>query len=178
MSPVALAVSEALPVPAATESVDLQRLQDELEEVAQQAAQARAEGLGLDRAVRDPRLPALVSFHRDLRDALFVEIDEPMVGWIGELRDGVGEGPGKLQRFADALANTARGEDASARSRALAELLVFEAVRCAWRSRCGAARTTSAAAATTTTSTRSRGPRSRPSSPTRSWGSTAYARCR
>jgi hypothetical protein len=129
MSPVALAVSEALPVPAATESVDLQRLQDELEEVAQQAAQARAEGLGLDRAVRDPRLPALVSFHRDLRDALFVEIDEPMVGWIGELRDGVGEGPGKLQRFADALANTARGEDASARSRALAELLVFEAVR-------------------------------------------------
>lgn len=129
MSPVALAVTEALPVPAATEAVDLQALQLELDAVADEAATARAEGLGLDRAVRDPRFPALVGFHRDLQDALFVEVDEPIVGWLAELRGGDSESHGRLEHFADALSRTARHDDGSGRTRALAELLVFEAVR-------------------------------------------------
>ena len=141
MSSVAAAVSEALPVPASDASVDLRELQLELDEVAREAAAARAAGIPLDRAVRDGAYPALARFHGDLKDALFVELGNDIEHWFTSLRDGEAGVHARVGRFADGLTRVATGrgfrEGASAPeadepaelSRALAELLVFESVR-------------------------------------------------
>jgi hypothetical protein len=139
MSSVAAAVSEALPVPASERAVDLQSLQLELDEVAREAAAARAAGLPLDRAVRDAAYPALARFHADLRDALFVEVGGDIERWFEALQDGEPDVGDRVGRFADGLTRIASGEtfregasaddEPAELSRALAELLVFESVR-------------------------------------------------
>jgi hypothetical protein len=131
MSPVTAAVTDALPVPVAERPVDLHALQLELDGVAACALEARRAGVGLDVAVRDPRWPALVRFHRDLQDALFVETTPQIEGWFSSLTEGDAHHRARLDRFAGSLATTASGEvqDTGALSVALAELLVFEAVR-------------------------------------------------
>src|SRR5690606_25927758 len=53
----------------------------------QEALTARLGGLGLDTAVVDPRFPMLSQLHRDLRDALFLEIPTELRGWVEDLRD-------------------------------------------------------------------------------------------
>ena len=121
-------VSTALPVP--TTGVDLTELATELEQAAIEAQLARAEGLPWDRAVHDPRLPALARLHQDLRDALFVELPDPIRGWV---QTQVAPGPSTAASFADRLARLAsvhapEDEPADAQT-ALAEFLVFEAVR-------------------------------------------------
>lgn len=138
MSSVAVAVSEALPVPAEDASVDLRELQLELDEVAREAAAARAAGIPLDRAVRDGAYPALARFHGDLKDALFVELGNDIEHWFTALRDGEAGVHARVGHFADGLTRVATGRtfrEGSAApegdeiSRALAELLVFESVR-------------------------------------------------
>ncbi|MBC8072970.1 MAG: hypothetical protein IAG13_31900 [Deltaproteobacteria bacterium] len=139
MSSVAAAVSEALPVPASDGSdapVDLHSLQLELDEVAREAAAARAAGIPLDRAVRSPDYPALSRFHGDLRDALFVEVGGDIEHWFTALREGEAGIGDRVGRFADGLTRTASGEsfregaeDNAELQQALAELLVFESVR-------------------------------------------------
>jgi len=129
---VTTAVSNALPVPLDRDRVDLADLRAELEEVAEQVQIARSEGLALSRAVADPRFEALVRFHQDLRDALFVELPKDLRGWV-ERGLAHSEPEGALG-FVDALAEMARqaGPDTDTDAplqRALAELLVFEALR-------------------------------------------------
>jgi len=134
MSPITAAVTDALPVPAseaANQAEAAQELQRELDVVAAEAAQARREGLGLDQAVRDPRWPELVRFHRDLQDALFVETSPQIEGWVSSMTGGDARSRERIDRFAGSLASTASA-DADVigdHSVALAELLVFEAVR-------------------------------------------------
>lgn len=140
--PVTEAVSNALPVPLGHELVDLREVQAELERVAEEAHQALAQGLPLSAAVRDPRFSALVRFHQDLRDSLFVELPGELAGWVEQ---GVAQaGPDGALGFVDALAQLARQagpaqDPAAPLQRALAELLVFEALRlrlllAVWRS--------------------------------------------
>lgn len=130
--PVTEAVANALPVPLHRELLDLGDLRAELEQVAEQARQALDEGISLSAAVADPRFDALVRFHQDLRDALFVELPRELAGWV---EDGVAtEGPQGALGFVDALAGLARQagpphDPGAPLQRALAELLVFEAVR-------------------------------------------------
>jgi hypothetical protein len=130
--PVTEAVSNALPVPLGHDLVDLRDVQAELERVAEEARQALDQGLPLSAAVADPQFPALVRFHQDLRDSLFVELPRELAGWVEQ---GVAQaGPDGALGFVDALANLARqagpGSDPTAPlQRALAELLVFEALR-------------------------------------------------
>src|SRR5690606_30923572 len=130
--PVNEAVTNALPVPLDRDVVDLRDLQAELERVAVQARQALDEGIPLSAAVADPRFDALVRFHQDLRDSLFVELPRELAGWVEQ---GVATaGPEGALAFVDALAGLARqtgpGHDPAAPlQRALAELLVFEALR-------------------------------------------------
>lgn len=134
------AVSSAL-VPAAMGSlpaavgVDDSELREELEAVSAEALQARSEGLGLAEATRDPRFTALHQFHQDLRDALFVEIPKELQPWVDGLREPAGaQGNAALGRALTAVAHP-EDEDggldplASAQQQALAELLVFEAIR-------------------------------------------------
>jgi hypothetical protein len=124
---VAQTVSEAVPVVAGT--IDLTDLQDELELVAAQAEAARAEGLRWDVAVRDARYGALARLHADLRDAMFVELPAPLRAWV----EGQAHAPDPVAvGFGDRLAGLARAtahDGPSGLQRALAELLVFEAVR-------------------------------------------------
>ncbi|MCX4245470.1 hypothetical protein [Paraliomyxa miuraensis] len=139
------AVANALPVPVDRElaDLDLGELRAELEHVAEQARAALDEGIPLSAAVADPRFDALVRFHQDLRDALFVELPRELAGWIerGVANAEPAASDGALG-FVDALAHLAReagtrgadarsaGHDPQARlQRALAELLVFEALR-------------------------------------------------
>lgn len=140
--PVTEAVSNALPVPLGRDLVDLRDVQDELERVAEEARQALDQGLPLAAAVADPQFPALVRFHQDLRDSLFVELPRELAGWVEQ---GVAQaGPDGALGFVDALATLARqagpaGDPAAPLQRALAELLVFEALRlrlllAVWRS--------------------------------------------
>jgi len=136
------AVSDALPVlpGAAAVALDLTELRVELEEVAREALCAKLEGMGLDLAVRDGRYPALAQLHRDLRDAMFMEIPAELRGWVNDLRETQAS-----PDFGGALTMLARTE-ATARSggvaagegtavdapefqAALAELLIFESVR-------------------------------------------------
>lgn len=129
----------------------------ELEEVAQEAAVAIGEGLSLADAVADPRFSALGQFHRDLRDSLFVELPKDLRAMVEATSNPTGEARPAADAFARSLADLARpgepGEPGAEaldagdlapddldaqdeapisdgeRSRALAELLVFEAVR-------------------------------------------------
>lgn len=116
-------------------AVDEGELREELEAVAEQALQARSEGLGLAEATRDPRFGALRQFHQDLRDALFVEIPRELQPWVDGLREpAAAQGTAALGRALTAVAHPADDDDvhdplASAQQRALAELLVFEAIR-------------------------------------------------
>lgn len=140
--PVTEAVSNALPVPLGHELVDMGEVQAELERVAEEARQALDQDLPLSAAVADPRFPALVRFHQDLRDSLFVELPGELAGWVEQ---GVAQaGPEGALGFVDALAGLARQagpahDPAAPLQRALAELLVFEALRlrlllAVWRS--------------------------------------------
>ena len=126
------AVSNALPVPLDRDSVDLGNLRSELEQVALQAREALDEGIPLHLAVVDPRFDALVAFHQDLRDSLFVELPRELRSWVEQ---GVATaGPEGALGFIDALAELARqagpaDAPAAPLQRALAELLVFEGIR-------------------------------------------------
>lgn len=132
--PVTEAVANALPVPVDHEmtQIDMGDLRAELEQVAEQARAALDEGVPLSAAVAEPRFDALVRFHQDLRDALFVELPRELAGWVE--RGVANAGPEGALGFVDALASLARqagpGHDPAAPlQRALAELLVFEALR-------------------------------------------------
>jgi hypothetical protein len=130
--PVTEAVSNALPVPLGPDLVDVGDLRDELDRVAHEARTALDEGVPLAAAVVDPRFPSLVRFHQDLRDSLFVELLSELRGWVEQ---GVAQaGPNGALGFVDALATLARqfgpaDDPAAPLQRALAELLVFEALR-------------------------------------------------
>ncbi|PCC75804.1 hypothetical protein SAMN02745121_07775 [Nannocystis exedens] len=127
---VAAAVTHLLPLPAGggvAAPLDTVELQSELDVLADEALRARRQGLSLLAAVRDPRFPALQSFHQGLRDALFLEIPEELEPWARLAANGAGNPP--LQHM---LVDFARGGDDDRRSAlqaALAELLVFEAIR-------------------------------------------------
>lgn len=115
-------------------NVDLRELQGELDVVADEALMARDEGIALSDAVHDPRFEALRRFHQDLRDALLVEIPSELQPWVQSLHDPDGEQP--LAQFGATLTRLALDDDDAEAStqpaelqRALAELMVFEAVR-------------------------------------------------
>ncbi|MGH1347510.1 MAG: hypothetical protein ACRBN8_38480 [Nannocystales bacterium] len=115
--------------------IDESELREELEAVSAEALQARSEGLGLAEATRDPRFTALHQFHQDLRDAMFVEIPKELQPWVDGLREPSGaQGTATLGRALTAVAHPADEDSdldplASAQQQALAELLVFEAIR-------------------------------------------------
>lgn len=129
---VADAVTHALPETGdAASQIDLRDLQHELDAVAAEALEARSEGVSLSEAVNSSRFGALSQFHRDLRDALFVEIPRDLERWVGQLRDAPRTSGMDLGA---ALASVARREadegPANAElQRALAEVLLFESVR-------------------------------------------------
>ena len=139
MSAVSDAVSHALPVPVedgSTSEVDLRELQSELDRVAEEALSAREQDGGrlpLSKAVNDPRFPALRRFHQDLRDAMFLEIPRELQPWV----EGLGRGVEATENLGQTLTSLARPEPQRSESspehaqlqQALAELLVFEAVR-------------------------------------------------
>jgi hypothetical protein len=148
---VAHAVSNALPVHAATGAdVDLRELQGELDLVAAEALAALDGGCSLGAAVHDPRFPALRQFHRDLRDALFLEIPASLRPWVESLASGGGGqssgGSAPADALGDVLTSMARrgadGPDEPPNTelqRALAQLLVYESIRlrllvAAWQS--------------------------------------------
>lgn len=115
-------------------SVDLRELQGELDLVAEEALMARDEGIPLSDAVHDERFAALRAFHQDLRDALLVEIPSELQPWVQSLHDPDGDQP--LAQFGSTLTRLALEEtDASDAPQpselqsALAELMVFEAIR-------------------------------------------------
>ncbi len=130
--PTARGAMGALP---ATFGVDDSELREELEAVSAEALQARSEGLGLAEATRDARFTALHQFHQDLRDALFVEIPEELQPWVDGLREPAGaQSNAALGRALTAVAHPdheTQGLDplVSGQQHALAELLVFEAIR-------------------------------------------------
>lgn len=154
MLPVASAVTHVLPVPtdgSVSSSIDLSALQAELEDVAAEALRARKAGLSLLEALRDPAYRVLHTFHQSIRDALFVEIPQEFEPWA-RAAAGVGEpirglDGQRLQQtlfafaahsFAsdpetithpDGLEHAADPADLADLQAALAELLVFEAVR-------------------------------------------------
>lgn len=138
MNPIADAVAHALPAltgDATTGAVDLGELEIELEAVAADALAARNAGLGLAEAVRDPGYPDLVEFHQGLRDALLVEIPREIQPAVERVTGRQGAPPHALSEVADVLVGVARApspdrpDGPAALQQALAELLVFEAVR-------------------------------------------------
>jgi hypothetical protein len=133
--PVASAVTHVLPMPTdgtAAPHIDLGELQAELEGVAAEALQARRAGITLLEAVWDPRFPGLREFHQGIRDALFVEIPQEFEPWARAATSS-GDSPGfdglPLQRTLFSFARASGEDDLSALQAALAELLVFQAVR-------------------------------------------------
>ncbi len=117
-----------------TLAVDEGELREELAAVALEALQARDEGLGLAQATRDPRFEALRQFHQDLRDALFLEIPKDLQPWVEGLQAPSGAAStAALGRALTAVAHPVSAEErdplASEQQRALAELLIFEAIR-------------------------------------------------
>lgn len=129
--------------------IDVAALQGDLAAVAAQAHEARREGISLAAAVADPRFESLARFHTDLRDALLVEIPAKMKGFV-EATAQPNPGDSAAGAFAQALTDVARGapprpvqtetapvdddgngdgDDDFTPAEALAELLVFEAVR-------------------------------------------------
>ena len=133
--PVASAVTHVLPMPTdgtAAPHIDLGELQAELEGVAAEALRARRAGLSLLEAVWDPRYPGLREFHQGIRDALFVEIPQEFEPWARSATatgDSVGFDGLPLQRTLFSFARASGVDDLSALQAALAELLVFQAVR-------------------------------------------------
>lgn len=133
--PVASAVTHVLPMPTdgtTAPHIDLEELQAELEDVAAEALQARRAGLTLLEAVRDPRFPGLREFHQGIRDALFVEIPQEFEPWAraaAGTRGETGFDDNRLQRTLFSFAQAGGDDDLSALQAALAELLVFQAVR-------------------------------------------------
>jgi hypothetical protein len=134
--------------------VDLGELEDDLEQVAIEALDARMRGVSLDDAVHDPRFAHLVEFHEGLRDALLVEIPRELQPWIAaiggesveralttkprkaELQTSAETIAARLSNlqtdlFAQAFgADPANAGDGPEQLRAaLSELLLFEAVR-------------------------------------------------
>jgi hypothetical protein len=141
--PVASAVTHVLPMPTdgtTAPHIDLGELQAELEGVAAEALHARRAGISLLEAVWDPRYPGLREFHQGIRDALFVEIPQEFEPWAraaagsepgnepGFVGDGFFDGT-RLQKTLFSFARAPGEDDLSALQAALAELLVFEAVR-------------------------------------------------
>ncbi len=117
---------------------DLGELRHELEQVAMEALDARMRGIDLASAVSDPRFGLLSGFHRDLRDALLLEIPgdlQPWVRSVAESNPGAPTSPLDGTLHADLFAH-AQGADPSQAGdgpaqlqAALAELLLFESVR-------------------------------------------------
>lgn len=128
---VADAVSSALVAPSANQAIDLVELQQDLDRVAEEAARARAEGIALPKALHDPQFPALARFHQDLRDSLFLEIPAELDGLVASMRSP--HAAAASEEFGNTLARMAQDDDEDDAShevqRALAELMVFEAVR-------------------------------------------------
>ncbi len=135
-------LTEALPTPPVPAQVDMSQLREELGEVAHEALEARMAGIPLDRAVRDPRFPAMGEFHQGLRDALFVELPRELETWVADLQSperaraaGIPAFFGQLFDRAHesglaAPAVTATEVDGPSQLQAaLAELLLFETVR-------------------------------------------------
>ncbi len=132
--PVASAVTHVLPMPTdgtAAPHIDLGELQAELEGVAAEALLARRAGLSLLEAVWDPRFPGLREFHQGIRDALFVEIPQEFEPWARAATSNGDAGFDglPLQRTLFSFARSSGVDDLSALQAALAELLVFQAVR-------------------------------------------------
>jgi hypothetical protein len=132
------AVTDALPAIDAqgtTAAVDLGELQDDLDAVAAEAAQARLEAIPLSDAVHDPSYPALKEFHQGLRDALFVEIPRELQPWVEGLSTPEGASRAGLPELYDRLYLLARDDDSFEQNDSLllqvslAELLIFESVR-------------------------------------------------
>ncbi|EDM78907.1 hypothetical protein PPSIR1_03523 [Plesiocystis pacifica SIR-1] len=80
-------VVDALPSGGSKDSrVDLSELQRELEAVAAEALDARMRGIDLVTAVHDDEgFPQLAQFHRELRDALLVEIPKDLQPWVAAI---------------------------------------------------------------------------------------------
>lgn len=114
-------------------AADLDELRGELEVIAREALHARQAGRGLAEVVHDPAFPTLVAFHQGLRDALLLELPEPVRGWVEGMAQADGSSEvGNVSRELVGLANAgAEGAPDAARElqQALAELLVFESVR-------------------------------------------------
>ena len=131
--PVASAVTHVLPMPTdgtMAPHIDLGELQAELEGVATEALNARRAGLSLLEAVWDPRYPGLREFHQGIRDALFVEIPQEFEPWARAATSSRGDASFEgMQRTLFTFARAHGEDDLSALQAALAELLVFEAVR-------------------------------------------------
>jgi len=135
------AVTRALPAPTDLDlgdgppgMLDMDELRAELEAVAADAVRARRRGIELDRAVHDPAFPALGIFHQALRDSLLVEIPSRVQSWVEEIAEGAGTaGLTSLHDRLIDLAHDGAVADANGNTmspqQALAELLVFEAVR-------------------------------------------------
>lgn len=102
------AVVHAFPVEREGAGVDLGELEDELEQVAIEALDARMRGIDLDAAVHDPRFPHLRRFHEGLRDALLVEIPRDLQPWIAAI--GGSSIAGRLPANTTKLAHTDTGE--------------------------------------------------------------------
>lgn len=136
---VATAVTHALPALASATAgplVDLGSIQSDLESVAREAAWARHLDVALVDAVHSPEFPILRAFHQGIRDALFLEIPGELEPWIRTLTSAApsreAHGVVGLQRM---LVGFAQGEgpalhpEGQEMQAALAELLVFEAIR-------------------------------------------------
>lgn len=141
-------VVRALPSPSGSDAdadADLGELRHELEQVAIEALDARMRGIDLASAVSDPRFALLSGFHRDLRDALLMEIPGDLQPWVRSVAQAesvaadvtatASVSPLDTSLHADLFAH-AQGADPSQAGdgpaqlqAALAELLLFESVR-------------------------------------------------
>ncbi len=131
-------VVRALPSPGGSEAdaeADLHELRAELEDIAMEALDARMRGIDLASAVNDPRFARLSGFHRDLRDALLMEIPGELQPWVKSVAQPSAASPSESNLHADLFAH-AQGADPSSAGdgpaqlqAALAELLLFESVR-------------------------------------------------
>ncbi len=136
-------VVEALPQQFGADSapfLDLSELRDVLEDVANEALDARMQGVTPNKAVLDSRFPALMSLHKGLRDSLLLEIPPEIQSWVANI-SGPGAtapsspGTGTSGQFHNNLFRQAHRQDVSnmeERSEqlrtALSETLLFESV--------------------------------------------------
>lgn len=133
-------VVRALPSPGGSEAdaeADLRELRAELEDIAIEALDARMRGIDLASAVNDPRFARLSGFHRDLRDALLMEIPGELQPWVKSVaQPSPGDGQvAETNLHADLFAHAqgadpgGAGDGPAQLQAALAELLLFESVR-------------------------------------------------